>query len=325
MVPKALKSIALACPGQGIWPQGCLYHLRKHESLFRDSLDCLDETIGSSFSKFLLDQSSTQNESWNLSTANAQPAILSSTYILLDIFKKLHGIDLASSSSTTHLLGHSLGEYTAITLAKVISLEDGLNLVRRRGLLMEEFAKSTADRKWEMHVLVFRPAAFDLVLRKVTEAGLLACVNNETQLSISGELKRILLLLSDLNTPKKTILKQAVLPVEIPFHNSVLTEVEEELLKVRPVSGSPIKPVVCNIDGVSASEDLLEKTIRATSRPVQWKKSMDHLCSLHTDTVINIGPGSAVDSINSRFKIKNLPMKNEEDMKSLAKLLSGAD
>lgn len=319
MAAKRIGSLALACPGQGIIPQGCLYHLRKSQHLFSEHLECIDEAIGARFSPRLLESPHNLNDPWNLSTANAQPAILGASYIIADLFRKFHKIDLVTQPSTSHLLGHSLGEYTALVLGGVLSLDDGIKLVRKRGILMEALNDSMDA---EMHVLVFRPSSFQTVLDLATEAQVLACVNNETQISISGDPLTLLEVVLRMNLYKKIILKQIKLPVKIPFHNKLLGSVERELGRTLPNSRDSSKAILCNVDGLARSLGVLEQTIAATSRPVQWKKSMDFLANEGTNSVLNLGPGNAVDAINSRFGIQNLPLKTEEDMALIADLLA---
>lgn len=321
MLSKRVGSIALACPGQGILPQGCLSPFKKHIGLFQSSLDCIDETAGQRFSKYLLDSSLQLDESWNRSTANAQLAILGTTCLISNLFRELSGIDLVEHNKVSYLLGHSLGEYSCLVLSKVISFEQGCKLVRRRGLLMEELF-SKLPLKAEMHVLVFRPSEFNRVYEETLHANVLACVNNASQISISGKREDLLAVVQKLDTPKKTILKQAILPVDIPFHNRILRKIEKDLRLVLDKSSPSIKPIVCNIDAMPHVDDLLEQTISATSKPVQWKDSMDFLSSQAVDYVINLGPGNAVDAINSRFKIKNLPLKTEDDMTALLQIFN---
>lgn len=322
MAAKRIGSLALACPGQGILPQGCLHHLRKNQHLFSRHLECIDETLGTRFSPYLLGLSN-PNDVWNLSTANAQPAILGATYIIADVFKQLHGIDLVARPSTSYLLGHSLGEYTALVLGGVVTLEDGIKLVRKRGCLMESLVGDSMDA--EMHVLVFRAASFQRVLDVAAEAQVLACVNNETQISVSGNSKTLHDAVQRMNSPKKTILKQMKLPVKIPFHNKLLESVEGELKAVSLEPHRSVKPILCNVDGVARSLGVLEQTIAATSKPVEWKKSMDTLVAEGINTVLNLGPGNAVDAINSRFSIQSMPLKTEEDMAIIANLLAADD
>ncbi len=67
-------------------------------------------------------------------TRNTQPALLTHQVACLEVFKELTG----GSTLARMTAGHSLGEYTALVAAGVISFADGLRLVRKRGELMGE-------------------------------------------------------------------------------------------------------------------------------------------------------------------------------------------
>jgi len=67
-------------------------------------------------------------------TRNTQPALLTHEIACLEVFRDLTGGKISAASAA----GHSLGEYSALVAAGVLSFEDGLGLVRRRGELMGE-------------------------------------------------------------------------------------------------------------------------------------------------------------------------------------------
>lgn len=70
-------------------------------------------------------------------TKNTQPALLAHQIACFEVFKDLTGDTVAAGLAA----GHSLGEYTALVAAGVISFADGLQLVRRRGELMGEYGE----------------------------------------------------------------------------------------------------------------------------------------------------------------------------------------
>lgn len=311
---------AIACPGQGIIPKGALYPLRHHQHLFQDTLDAVDAALGQPFCKHLVGES-TLPDAWSISTANAQPAIVASTYVLAQLMKRLHGVDLAAHSSVGYLMGHSLGEYSALLLGGVLTLPEAICIVRQRGLLMEEVAKLGV---YEMRVLVFKPALYDDIVGIAEKHHVVACLNNATQILVSGTPKDLDAALEKMKQPKKRVLKVAKLPVTIPFHHKLLGAIEPNLRELgsAAMTRSSAKPIVSNFTGLAATEYCYENTVCANSAPVQWQKSMEFLVSNGVDGVINLGPGSAVDAINSRFAVKNVPLKTLEDMEQLNELLA---
>ena len=67
-------------------------------------------------------------------TRNTQPALLTHQIACFEVFRELTGGSIEAGLAA----GHSLGEYTALVAAGVLSFADGLRLVRRRGELMGE-------------------------------------------------------------------------------------------------------------------------------------------------------------------------------------------
>lgn len=318
-----MPRFAVVCPGQGILAKGCLAPLRNHLSQFRPILDCADQVLGENFSAHLLADPPKEADPWSLATANAQPAIVTATYVTHHLLRQLHGVDLARHPRVSHLLGHSLGEYTALLLSGVLDLEAALRIVRRRGELMQLLV---GRARYGMHVLVFRPRDFDAVVAAASGHGVLACVNNRTQILISGELEALDAAVAAMDEGTRRVLRRVPLPVTIPFHHPVLAPVEDTLLQLPGVLGAWSRPIVANVTGEPApagatAPEVYANTVRANSRPVQWKRSMEYLEEKGVDLVISLGPGAAVDAINSRFGVTNHPLKTVEDMAAVARAL----
>ncbi|OBA21524.1 FabD/lysophospholipase-like protein [Metschnikowia bicuspidata var. bicuspidata NRRL YB-4993] len=314
-------SLAVACPGQGIVPRGCLAALRRHQHVFQHTLDCVDLVFGAKVSALLVQDPPAAPDPWSRSTANAQPAIVASTYALIQVLRAVTGIDLMADGRVAYFLGHSLGEYSALLLAGVLTLPQALHVARQRGLMMEALVR---EKAYEMRVLVFRPAAYGQVHGLAAARGVLACANNASQILVLGEPGELDALVHELNTPRKTVLKQVLLPVAVPFHNRVLRAIEPRLLDLVPRPRPALKPVVSNFTGGVSAGNLFENTVRCNSAPVQWKASMELLERAGVGAVVNLGPGSAVDAINAKFGLANYPVKCEADMQRLAAALSPA-
>ncbi|GBL49070.1 hypothetical_protein [Candidozyma auris] len=311
------KAIAVACPGQGIIPRGCLAAFKPHHDLIAPSLELVDEVLNEKFSKNLFGDTSADADEWSLRTSNAQPAILASTVITNQMFEKLHGIDMVKEPKVHYVLGHSLGEYTALVLAGVLDFGDALRIVRKRGLLMEELI-GIGD--YSMMVLVFRPGNFDAVSAVAAEYNVLACVNNSSQISISGTSLQVEKALAAM--PEGAVLKSVKLPVKIPFHNELLESIESQLAEMAPKDlKQPIKPIVSNLAGSVSTGNCYLNTVKDNSKPVLWKQSLDFLKNNGIKHIVNLGPGSALGDMNKRSGLENHPLVGIEDMKVLAEKL----
>lgn len=305
--------VAVACPGQGIVPKGCLYGFRKHEKLIKPSLHLVDEVLGENFSKHLLEEPSLDADVWSLRTSNAQPAILTATFITYLLFRDLYGIDLVKHEKTGFLLGHSLGEYSALTLGGVLEFGQAVKIVRQRGVLMEELVK---DSDYSMMVLVFRPKSFDVVSEVASKHKVLACVNNSSQVLISGSPKQLETALAEM--PKGAVLKLVKLPVKIPFHNELLGSIEPQLAQLSDGNASPLKPIISNLTGSVGTGSSFLNTVKDNSKPVLWKQSLEFLKENEIEGIVNLGPGLALGDMNKRSGMENYPLVGLEDMEKLA-------
>lgn len=149
------KKPALLFPGQGNQQKAMLQpYLDQFPSIVSPILDRIDNALGINFSKLLVNKPPTSSASSiaksneNVedinNTSNAQPAIVATSYTIFEILKT----QLVSSSSKqsqteflnktfSYTMGHSLGEFTAATVAGVLQFDDTIKLVRQRGLAME--------------------------------------------------------------------------------------------------------------------------------------------------------------------------------------------
>ena len=122
--------IAFMFPGQGAQHPDMARELFEKEPVFRDALNRCAEILRPHLNLLASLYSSPSASETMTATAIAQPAIFSIEYALAKLWES-RGI------TPSALLGHSVGEYVAATLAGVFSLEDALGLIAKRGALMQ--------------------------------------------------------------------------------------------------------------------------------------------------------------------------------------------
>lgn len=308
---------AIACPGQGIVKDGLLAPYAKFHSHFKESLEIIDETLKEKLSEKLLNDTPGTGKEWLIHTSNAQPAILATTYIICEILNKEYGINLPQNDKVEYLLGHSLGEYTAHLLGGTLDLAGAISLVRERGRLMEELITS---EEYCMVALMFKPSFFNDILETSQREKVLANINSYQQIVLSGKSSKIDEVVKLINSESKKILRAVKLPIRIPFHNSILQEIELLLFDFGSPLKDPSKPIVSNLTG-AVSDNAYASTIKANSQPVQWIKSIEYLLQNGITDVINLGPGDVLQGLNSKFKIRNHSIDGIEAMSKLQNLL----
>ena len=229
-------------------------------------------------------------------TENAQPAIFA---VSLAAWTLLQEKGIAPEV----MAGHSLGEYSALVAAGVMSFEDGLRTVRRRGELMAEIG----DRvRGGMAAILNLPAeTVAEVCREASAAGVVevANYNGPAQTVISGELAGVE---RAMELAKERGARRALrLEVAAPFHSSLMAPLAEEMaawLQDIPMS-APAIPVLANVtaDYVRTPEEIREALVRQLAGSVRWTEIIERMASEGVEGTIESGPGSVLTGMTPRI------------------------
>ena len=123
--------VAYIFPGQGSQSVGMGLDLYVHYASAREVYDEVDNTLGFSLSRLCFEGP----EEDLTQTINVQAALLTTSIACLKAAREVTDNSLPAPA---FVAGHSLGEYTALVVAGVLSLSDAVRLVRERGRLMHE-------------------------------------------------------------------------------------------------------------------------------------------------------------------------------------------
>ena len=200
-------------------------------------------------------------------TKNTQIAILTHSLAILEILKK-HDIN------SEILSGLSLGEYTALIYAGIISFEDGIKIVRRRGELMQE---NVPEGTWKMAaILGLEDEKVEEVCKKVKSGFVVpANYNCPGQVAISGEEKAVK---EAMEIAKEEGARKAIeLQTSGPFHTVKLEKAAEKLkieLDKININTDFTKQIIRNIDSeiYKKDNDMREILSKHVMSPVKFKK-----------------------------------------------------
>lgn len=250
-------------------------------------------------------------------TKNTQLAVLTESLGIIEVLKK-NNIEAQMSA------GLSLGEYTALIEDEVFDLEQGIDLVKKRGEIMQKF---TPEGNWKMAaILGLDEEQVEEACKKVTDSFVVpANYNTIGQIVISGDEEGV--------TKASEIAKEmgakkvAILNTAGPFHTSKLTDcsikLKEELEKVN-LNNKDIK-VVKNIDGnVYGKEDsIVEVLSNHIMNPVRFTSCIKTMYDNGIDTFIEIGPGKTLSSFVKRMKFeKPVTILNINNCESLENVIA---
>lgn len=226
-------------------------------------------------------------------TENAQPAILLDSVAKFHILKEKLWPDMA--------VGHSLGEYSALVCAGVITLEDGLNLVKKRGKYMQEAVPSGEGMM--LAIIGLGINKIERICARVDGTVEVANFNSPQQIVISGKKEEVLK--AGQEAKKKGAKKVIRLEVSCPFHSSLMKPAEDKLREeIEKVKFNPPKfPIISTLSGQPEEsahklKDLLKVQITASVRWVDYvKKCVD----LEIKRIIEVGPGNVLTRLGKRM------------------------
>lgn len=302
-----MKKVAFIFPGQGSQTNGMGKDFFENSDIAKDMIKNASDRLGFNFEDLLF------NESENLGkTEFTQPAILLVSCIALAVFKEKTDI------KPEFVLGHSLGEFSALVASGAISYLDAIELVHRRGLFMNE---ACAGAGAGMMALV---GLDDSTVEKITQtqrdAGKkvwAANYNMDGQIVVAG-LKADLESLVD--TFKEAGAKRAlVLDMSVASHCELLTSAVEKLQPyleeyiTEDFDSSVISNVSTNPYNTKA--DAIKLLSSQLISPVKYKHSIvTHTTEL--DMMIEFGNGAVLKGMNRKIN-KAVPTLNVSDMKTL--------
>nr|WP_154983902.1 ACP S-malonyltransferase [Paenibacillus xylanexedens] len=302
-----MGKIAFVFPGQGSQKVGMAKDVYESVPEATEVFRTADEALGFSLSNLIFEGPDTELKQ----TSNTQPALLTASIALLEAFKE-KGIE------ADYVAGHSLGEYSALVAAGVLSFEDAVQIVRARGQYMEEAVPGGQGAM--AAVLGADREALGVLCREVSESGdtvELANINCPGQIVISG-VKEGVAAVSE--RVKEAGGKRAIaIEVSGPFHSSLMKGAADKLAdKLSTATFSPAKvPVVANVTARPAEDGQFQNLLTTqVYSPVLWEDSVTWLIEQGVDTFIEIGSGNVLTGLIKKTD-KTVKLYNVNSLETL--------
>jgi [acyl-carrier-protein] S-malonyltransferase len=225
-------------------------------------------------------------------TENQQPAVVAVSLAYLAAARGKHE---AVGGVPAYVAGHSLGEYSALIAAGVLSFEDGIRLVRERGRLMQVAGDTSPGTL--AAVMGLDESALEEVCQ---EAGAEICnVNSANQIVIGGEHDAVSRAM-DLARARGAR-KIVPLNVSAAFHSSLMRLAAIGMSEaVKPLQfRDPLVPIIANCTGAALSSGaaVKDELIRQVSTAVQWRRSVVSMVEAGVSTFVEIGPGRVLSGL----------------------------
>ena len=298
-------------PGQGSQLVGMGKDFYDRYTLVQDLFKEADETLGFSLSNLILNG---PKEDLDL-TENTQPAIFLISYSIFRLIKEEFNINL---NRANFFAGHSLGEYSALASAGVLSFSHTLKILKIRGKAMQSSVPKGLGGM--VAVLGSEIETIENLIseNKAKYECFIANDNSVGQIVLSGNIKDLEKMMVDL---KSANIKNIKLPVSAPFHcklmNKATLVMNEEIKKLN--FREPENILISNVTGkeISGSNELKELLVNQIESRVRWRESILLMINKGVGQFIEIGPGKVLSGLIKRIDrdVKVSAINTEEDIK----------
>ena len=304
------NNIAWLFPGQASQKVGMGFDLYENTEVGLDLFQKANHIMGYDIQKIIFKGP----DETLLQTQHTQPAI----YIVSVILGTLL---LEKGFTPSVVAGHSLGEYSALTISGSIDFETGLNLVKIRS---ESMAAAGEQKKGSMSAIVgLKGNLITEICKSYKGAGLVvvANFNSPQQIVISGDTKAI-----DwaMKIAKESGAKICIkLNVSGAFHSPLMRPAREDLSNALEKAhfSNANYPLFTNVKAKPLTDKtkIKECLIKQLENPVLWSDIIIAINNLGIQSFFEVGPGKVLQGLNKRInrKLKTIGFGTFQELKDL--------
>jgi [acyl-carrier-protein] S-malonyltransferase len=311
---------AFLFPGQGSQTIGMGRVLAESFAPAREVFEEVDEALQQKLSRLMWGGP----DSELMLTENAQPAIMAASLAVIRVLMREGGLDLARHARL--VAGHSLGEYSALCAAGSFALADTAQLLRTRGLAMQE-AVPPGEGAMSALIGIEVADAEAAAIESQAQDGICVVANDNApgQVVISGTKEAV----ERAGRFAKEHGARRVMPLSVsaPFHSPLM---EPAALIMREVLDAvtirpPAVPIVSNVTAIETNEpDTIRRLLveQVTSR-VRWRETVLSFRSLGVETTVEAGGGKVLTGMVKRIdpELILVPLDTPADIEAFAKSL----
>jgi [acyl-carrier-protein] S-malonyltransferase len=292
-----LTKRAFTFPGQGSQAVGMGRELADAYPEARAVFDEVDEALGQKLSAIMFEG---PEETLRL-TENAQPALMA---VSLAVIRVLEAKGVHLKDAATYVAGHSLGEYSALCAAGTFTLADTAQLLRTRGLAMQQAVPVGHGAMAALLGLDLATAAEVAAEAAGDEVCAVANDNAPGQVVVSGAIGAVERAVEIAKT--KGARRALMLPVSAPFHCSLMAPaarvMQEALSSV--ATQAPVVPVIANVTAspVTDAEEIRRHLVEQVTGVVRWTESVTWLTSQGgVESLVELGTGKVLTGLAKRI------------------------
>ena len=304
--------LAIVFPGQGSQTIGMLDNLITIDKKAREIVNIASDVLGYDILKIISDGPKEKLDS----TEVTQPAILLTSYVTWLLWKH------ESNAIPSVLAGHSLGEYTALLCADIISFEDAIMIVSERGKYMQQ---SVPDSTGAMAaILGLDDSLIEQLCSNAAEDEIVSAPNYNSpgQVVVSGHKNAVNRMI---NLAKNAGARRAILlPVSVPSHCALMKDTANKFSKLldKITFNNAQIPILQNVDAKlkTNAADIKTALIKQLYEPVRWVDTINEIHRIGVTKIIECGPSNVLSGLIKRIE-KSFELFSISDKPSLDKTL----
>lgn len=290
---------ALLFPGQGAQTVGMGAAAAAELPAAKTLFDRASETLGYDLLGLCTDGPAEQLDA----TVHSQPAIYIASLAALERLKESNSTAIDACRVAA---GLSLGEYTALTFAGVLSVDDGLRVVAERGAAMQDAAEASPSGMVSvlgMEVVDVERLCDEARGDDTLEVANLLCPGNTVVSGSTSACERLVPLAEAAGA-----MRVVPLAVAGAFHTPLMQSAVDRLravlddVELQP----PRVPVLSNVDAAAHSDpdEIRELLVRQVVSPVLWEASVREVLTRGVATCYEVGPGRVLRGLLKRIDRK---------------------
>lgn len=308
---------AFVFPGQGSQSVGMGQVLAQTYPEAKAVFDEVDAALGQNLSDLMWNG---QPETLTL-TENAQPALMAVSMAVMRVLEA-RGLQLADAAA--YVAGHSLGEYTALTAAGALQLDDASRLLKLRGQAMQRAVPVGVGAMAALLGLEFS-VVVEIAQEAASETQVCAAANDNAngQVVISGHGEAVA---RAIELAKERGAKRAMnLPVSAPFHCALMQPAADEMAAALAETNiaAPSVPLIANVTAEATQDpELLRKLlIEQVTGSVRWRESMIWAADKGVTELVEIGTGKVLTGMARRIdeRLSALALNAPNDIENFTK------
>ena len=262
-------SYAFVFPGQGSQSVGMGKELAENFPVAKAVFEQVDEALSQKLSSVMWDGPA---EELTL-TANAQPALMAVSMAVVEVLRSDFDVNMTDAA---FLAGHSLGEYSALCAAGVVSLQDTARLLRIRGNAMQSAVPVGKGAMAALLGASLEDASAAVEFAQKSGICQIANDNAVGQIVLSGEKSAVEAAAG--YARENGVKKAVILPVSAPFHCDLMQPAADAMTQALAdvTFKAPVTPIVNNVTAgpVSDPEQLKADLVSQVTGRVRWRESI---------------------------------------------------